>query len=149
MRWLLLIIFFILSWIEISLFIYISNILGVAFTILLALFTSFIGLLLVKNQSVKNFILIKEKLIYNKVPTKEIVKIISLIVSGFLLLLPGFFTDLFGLLLLIPLIQNYLVFKIMKRFVIWATFNNKSFTINGEFERKNNKYINQYDDNKY
>ncbi|PPI87906.1 exclusion suppressor FxsA [Candidatus Pantoea edessiphila] len=146
MRWLFLITFFILLWIEIALFISLSKIFGIALTILLVLFTSCIGILIVKNQSIKNFILIKKKLIYNEVPTKEIVKIIALIISGFLLLLPGFLTDLFGLLLLIPPIQNFIIIKIMKRLIICGTFNNNRFTIDGEFERKNDKYINQCDD---
>ncbi|MBK4775889.1 exclusion suppressor FxsA [Candidatus Pantoea edessiphila] len=139
MGWLLLIIFFILSWIEISLFVYVANIFGIPFTLLLVLLTSYIGLLIVKNQSIKNFILIKKKLIYNEMPTKEIIKIISLIISGFLLLLPGFFTDLCGLLLLIPPIQNYMTLRIIKNLIVWINFNNK-FTIDGEFERKHNKY---------
>ncbi|PPI86532.1 FxsA family protein [Candidatus Pantoea edessiphila] len=139
MRWILLIILFILSWIEISLFIHVSNIFGIPCTILLALFTSSIGILIVKQQSIKNFILIKKKLIYNELPTKEIVKIISLIISGFLLLLPGFFTDLFGLLLLVTPIQNFIILKIMKRFGVWKTYSDNHCTIDGEFEKKNNE----------
>ncbi|MXP51074.1 exclusion suppressor FxsA [Pantoea sp. SoEX] len=138
--------FFILSWIEIFLFIHVSNLFGIPLTILLVLFTSSIGVLIVKNQSIKNFILIKEKLIYNEMPTLEIIKIISLIISGFLLLLPGFFTDLCGLLLLIPPIQNYIILRIMKHLIIWIKFNNNKCTIDGEFERKNNKYIDHCDD---
>lgn len=102
MRWLPLVIFFVLAWIEISLFIQVAHVLGVLLTMLLVVFTSCIGVSLVKNQGMKNFMLMQEKLARNESPAQEMIKSVSLIIVGFLLLLPGFFTDMLGLLLLLP-----------------------------------------------
>ncbi len=62
MRWLPFLVFFLLAWIEISLFIQVAHVLGVLLTMLLVIFTSCIGVSLVKNQGVKNFMLMQQKL---------------------------------------------------------------------------------------
>ncbi len=41
------------------------------------------------------------------------IKSVSLIIAGLLLLLPGFFTDFLGLLLLLPPVQKHLTVKLM------------------------------------
>ena len=46
-------------------------------------------------------------------PAAEMVKSVSLIIAGLLLLLPGFFTDFLGLLLLLPPVQKHLTVKLM------------------------------------
>ena len=55
----------------------------------------------------KNFMLMQEKLARNESPAAEMIKSVSLIIAGFLLLLPGFFTDFLGLLLLLPPVQKH------------------------------------------
>lgn len=46
-------------------------------------------------------------------PAAEMIKSVSLIIAGLLLLLPGFFTDFLGLLLLLPPVQKHLTVKLM------------------------------------
>ena len=41
------------------------------------------------------------------------IKSVSLLLAGFLLLLPGFFTDFLGLLLLLPPIQNLITLRLL------------------------------------
>ncbi|SUH40288.1 suppresses F exclusion of bacteriophage T7 [Salmonella enterica subsp. enterica] len=41
------------------------------------------------------------------------IKSVSLIIAGLLLLLPGFFTDFLGLLLLLPPVQKHLTLKLL------------------------------------
>lgn len=50
MRWLPLLLIFLLAYIEISLFIQVAEVLGVAMTLLLVVFTSCVGVSLVRNQ---------------------------------------------------------------------------------------------------
>ena len=57
--------------------------------------------------------LMQQKLAADESPADEMIKSVSLIISGFLLLLPGFFTDLLGLLLLLPPVQKHLTLKLM------------------------------------
>lgn len=148
MRWLPLIIIFALAWIEITLFIQVAHALGVLLTMLLVIFTSAIGVSLVKNQGMKNFMLMQEKLARNESPAEEMIKSVSLIIAGFLLLLPGFFTDFLGLLLLLPPVQKHLTLKLMPHLRVWrgpGAGPDSGFTVDGEYERKDSDRIG-YDD---
>ncbi len=111
MRWLPLIVIFALAWIEITLFIQVAHALGVLMTMLLVIFTSALG--------------------------------VSLIIAGFLLLLPGFFTDFLGLLLLPP-VQKHLTLTLMPHLRVWrgpGAGPDSGFTVDGEYERKDNDRI--------
>lgn len=144
MRWLPLVIFFLLAWIEITIFIQVAHVLGVLLTMLLVIFTSCIGISLVKNQGMKNFITMQEKLARNESPAAEMVKSVSLILAGFLLLLPGFFTDFFGLLLLLPPVQQHLTLKLLPHLRVWrgpGQGPDSGYTMDGEFERKDQDRI--------
>lgn len=139
MRWLPLIVIFALAWIEITLFIQVAHALGVLMTMLLVIFTSALGVSLVKN-----FMLMQEKLARNESPAEEMIKSVSLIIAGFLLLLPGFFTDLLGLLLLLPPVQKLLTLRLMPHLRVWrgpGAGPDSGFTVDGEYERKDNDRI--------
>ncbi len=148
-RWIPLLVFFVLAWIEISLFIQVAHVMGVLLTMLLVVFTSCIGVSLVKNQGMKNFMLMQEKLARNESPATEMIKSVSLIIAGFLLLLPGFFTDLMGLLLLLPPVQKHLTLKLMPHLRVWrgpGAGPDSGYTMDGEFERKNSDRLEHHDD---
>ena len=157
MRWIPLLVFFVLAWIEISLFIQVAHVMGVLLTMLLVVFTSCIGVSLVKNQGMKNFMLMQEKLARNESPAKEMIKSVSLIIAGFLLLLPGFFTDLLGLLLLLPPVQKHLTVKLMPYLHFnrmpgggFAGGTTSGQTFDGEYQRKDERpdQIDHKDDNR-
>ena len=144
MRWLPLLILFLFAWIEISLFIQVAHVLGVLLTMLLVVFTSAIGVSLVKNQGVKNFMLMQQKLAQGESPAAEMIKSVSLIIAGFLLLLPGFFTDFLGLLLLLPPVQKHLTLKLMPHLRVWrgpGAGPDSGYTMEGEYERKDSDRI--------
>ncbi|MCX2958540.1 MAG: FxsA family protein, partial [Serratia symbiotica] len=108
MRWLPILLIFLLAYIEISLFIKIADVLGVAFTLLLVIFTSCVGISLMRNQRMRTFVQIQQKLSAGESPALEMVRSVSLVIAGFLLMIPGFFTDFLGLLLLLPPVQKLL-----------------------------------------
>ena len=151
MRWLPFIALFILAWIEISLFIKVAHLFGVLLTLLLVIATSAIGLSLVKNQGIKNFRLMQEKLVRNENPAPEMTRGLSLFLAGFLLILPGFFTDLLGALLLLPPVQQRLTHKLMPFITVWGgrgqTPQETGYTMEGEFERREEKRLDHRDDN--
>ncbi|MCC3705562.1 FxsA family protein [Rouxiella badensis] len=139
MRWLPLLLLFLLAYIEITLFIKVASVIGVAFTLLLVVFTSCVGVSLVRNQGMKTIFQLQQKLALGESPAAEMVKSVSLVLAGFLLVVPGFFTDLLGLLLLLPPVQKSLTLKLMPHLNIYrpggagpATGN----TFDGEFQRK-------------
>ena len=76
---------FLYVYIEISLFIQVAHALGVFLTLVLVIFTSVIGMSLVRNQGLKNFLLMQEKMAAGESPAAEMVKSVSLIIAGFLL----------------------------------------------------------------
>lgn len=84
------IVIFILAWLEITIFIEIAHVLGVLATMLLVIVSSCAGISLVKQQGIKNFMLLQQKLAAGESPAAEMVKSVSLILAGILLLLPGF-----------------------------------------------------------
>ena len=55
-RWLPLLLIFLLAYIEISIFIKVAAVLGVAVTLLLVVFSSCVGISLVRNQGMKTFV---------------------------------------------------------------------------------------------
>ena len=91
MRWLPFIAIFLYVYIEISIFIQVAHVLGVLLTLVLVIFTSVIGMSLVRNQGFKNFVLMQQKMAAGENPAAEMIKSVSLIIAGLLLLLPGFF----------------------------------------------------------
>lgn len=155
MRWLPLLLLFLFAYIEISLFIQVAAILGVALTLLLVVFTSCVGVSLVRNQGVKTFLQMQQKIAVGESPAAEMVKSVSLVLAGFLLLLPGFFTDFLGLLLLLPPLQKRLTIKLMPHLHIWRNRSGPastgSNTFEGEYSRKDDERRNiehQDDQNK-
>lgn len=143
MRWIPLIAIFLYVYIEISIFIQVAHIFGVLLTLVLVIFTSVIGMSLVRNQGFKNFLLMQQKMAAGESPAAEMIKSVSLIIAGLLLVLPGFFTDFLGLLLLLPPVQKHLTMKLLPhlRFsrVPGRGFSggaNSGQTFDGEYQRK-------------
>ncbi len=136
MRWLPFTLLFLLAYIEISLFIQVANVLGVAITLLLVIVTSCVGVSLVRNQGMQTLARMQQKIAAGENLAAEMVKSVSLILAGILLLTPGFFTDCLGLLLLLPPIQRSLTLKLL-RYVNIHQSKGAGTVFDGEFRRKN------------
>ena len=153
MRWIPLIAIFLYVYIEISIFIQVAHVFGVLMTLLLVIFTSVIGMSLVRNQGFKNLMLMQEKMQAGA----EMIKSVSLILAGLLLLLPGFFTDFLGLVLLLPPVQKHLTVKLMPYLHFnrmpgggFAGGTTSGQTFDGEYQRKDERpdQIDHKDDNR-
>ena len=143
MRWIPLIAIFLYVYIEISIFIQVAHVFGVLLTLVLVIFTSVIGMSLVRNQGFKNFVLMQQKMEAGESPAAEMVKSVSLILAGLLLLLPGFFTDFLCLLLLLPPVQKHLTMKLLPHLHFsrmpgggFSASNDGGQTFDGEYQRK-------------
>ncbi|GAA5113332.1 membrane protein FxsA [Orbus sasakiae] len=144
MRLLPILVFFIYLYVEISIFVAVANSIGVLLALIAIIATSIIGLSLVKSQGLKNLAAMQQKMANNENPTDEMVKNISLMIGGFLLLIPGFLTDILGALLLLPPVQQFFVKRIVPkmkvrsyRFQSSQSTKNESDIIEGEFKHKN------------
>ncbi len=77
MRWLPFIAIFLYVYIEISIFIQVAHVLGVLLTLVLVIFTSVIGMSLVRNQGFKNFVLMQQKMAAGENAAAEMIKSVS------------------------------------------------------------------------
>lgn len=144
MRWLPFILVFLFVYIEISLFIKVAAILGVAVTLLLVIATSCLGASLIRRKGLQNLMAMQHKMAQGESPAVEMIKSVSLLMASFLLIVPGFFTDFLGLLLLLPPIQKQLTLKLLPYFRFLRSANGNGFaayggsgnTFEGEFQRK-------------
>lgn len=139
MRWIPLIVLFLLAWLEISIFIKVASVIGIPTTMLLVVLTSSVGLSLVRKRGIRNYATLREKMANRENPREEIVKSVSLLFAGFLLLIPGFFTDFLGVLLLLKPLQRLTIQRFMPKFSTDRTGDGtqrSGVTLDGEFKRK-------------
>lgn len=107
---------------EIAVFIVIGNAIGVFYTLLLIIFTSIAGLLIAKKRGTKSIQDIQKSMQQGQPPAVPVIETFMIFVGGILLALPGFITDLLGLLFVSGITRNlfkpvifYFLRKKMKR----------------------------------
>ena len=118
--------------IEIYLFIKIGSQVGAFNTVLLILVTAVIGVAYVRYEGFNTIKLGIGQLVKNELPVYEIISGATLAFAAFLLILPGFATDLLGILLAIPLTRKLLLGRFIKK-KEYEKKNKKNY-IEGEFE---------------
>ena len=99
---------------EIFLLINIGGRIGALNTIGLIFLTAIIGIYFARLQGIQTIKSGMVNLYQNKVPVNELITGASIAFAALLLIIPGFFTDLIGFLLLIPFTRKiffYLAFK--------------------------------------
>ena len=101
--------------IEILLFIKIGENIGAINTILLIIFTAVIGVYFARIQGIMTIKSGLTNLYQNKVPIYEILSGASIAIAAIFLIIPGFFTDTIGFLLLIPLTRKLLLAAIIQK----------------------------------
>ena len=102
--------------IEISIFITIGSNIGILNTIAIILTTALIGIFLVRRQGIKLLFDAQRNLSQGVMPTEEIKGGIFLLVSGLLLITPGFFTDFIGFAVFLKPIQIIIATQAKKYF---------------------------------
>ena len=118
--------------IEIYLLIKIGSQIGAITTIFLIFVTAIIGLYYAKYEglnTIKSGIL---QLAKNEAPAYEVLSGAVIAFAALLLIVPGFFTDVLGFLLIFPITRKFLFGKISKKFK--KKQSSKNNYIDGEFE---------------
>jgi UPF0716 protein FxsA len=103
--------------VEISVFVQVGQWIGFLNTVGLLLVVSLLGVWLVKRQGLGVMARIREQRSAGRIPTTEAFDGALILVAGVLLVIPGFVTDAFGLLLLFPPIR-----AVVRRFVSRRVF---------------------------
>ena len=93
--------------IEIAIFITVGSNIGILNTIAIILLTAIIGIFFVKRQGLNLLFNAQRNMTQGIFPTQEIKGGIFLLVSGLLLITPGFFTDCIGFAMFLKPVQNF------------------------------------------
>ncbi len=115
---------------EIFLMIKIGGKIGALSTVSLVFLTAVIGIYFAKIEGVKTLRSGFSNLYQNKVPIFEMISGASIAMAALLLIIPGFFTDAIGFLLLFPLTRRILINFFVKKNV--KKENEKSKILDGE-----------------
>ena len=100
---------------EITIMIKIGEQIGALNTVLLILLTAVLGVFYARVQGLNTLKSGFLNIYQNKLPMYELISGASIAIAAFFLILPGFITDLFGFLLLIPITRNILINNILKK----------------------------------
>ena len=79
------------------------------------------------------------QIIKNEVPIYEIISGAALAFAAFLLIIPGFLTDIVGFLLIIPITRKFFISSISSKFHR-TKFNDRENIVEGDVEESEKKY---------
>ena len=102
--------------IEIYLFIKIGSQIGAFNTISLIFITAIIGIIYARYEGINTFKSGLSQLIKNEVPAYELISGAAIALGALMLIIPGFATDFFGFLLIIPITRKLIFGKLSKKF---------------------------------
>jgi UPF0716 protein FxsA len=94
---------------EISLMIKIGQQIGAFNTVLIIFFTAIIGIYYAKIEGMNTIRSGMTNLYKNKVPFYEMISGATIAIAALLLILPGFFSDIIGFLLLVPMTRKIII----------------------------------------
>ena len=127
--------------IEIYLMIKVGGVIGAFNTIFFIFFTAIAGLYFVRLEGFNTIKSGLGQLVNQKVPIYEIISGAALAFAALLLIIPGFLTDFFGFLLVMPMTRKIFI-KFMSSKFSKKDINNENNVIEGDFEeQKNDKDI--------
>lgn len=110
-----LLLFLVFPLLELAVLIQVGSAIGVLPTLLLVIGSAVLGSLLLRVAGIATAWRAREKLARGELPEQEVLEGLLIAVGGGLLLLPGFISDLFGVLCLIPFTRRLLVGKVRRR----------------------------------
>ncbi len=134
--------FILVPLVEIYLLIQVGSVIGGLPTVLLIILTAIVGVGLLKQQGLSTLMTAQQSLARGELPALQLLEGAALLVSGALLLTPGFVTDFIGFIGLIPLTRQALLSSFLSRRNAGAshpfhtTERDRGVTIDGEFQEK-------------
>ena len=101
--WVLALLFVVLPVVEIYVLIQIGQTIGAWWTVLLLVADGFLGSWLMKREGTRAWQALQQALSSGRMPARELADGALILVGGTLMLAPGFVTDAFGILMILPL----------------------------------------------
>ena len=114
--------------IEIAIFISIGSKIGVLNTIAIILITALVGIFMIRRQGINLLFSAQRNMSQGIMPTEEIKGGIFLLISGLLLITPGFFTDCIGFSMFLKPVQNFVASKAKEYFQSRTRYQFINFT---------------------
>ena len=127
--------------IEIYLFIKVGSEIGALNTILLILTTAVVGIWYARYEGFNTLKSGMSQLVRNELPLYEIISGAAIAFAAILLILPGFATDVVGILLIFPISRKIILRQYSKKYSAKRKKSSKEKNyIEGEFEDIEDKY---------
>ncbi|MGR1219213.1 FxsA family protein [Metapseudomonas otitidis] len=101
--------------IELAVLIKVGSVIGVFPTLLLLVATALLGSFMLRIAGVATAWRARERLARGELPEQEMLEGLMIAVGGGLLLLPGFISDLFGLVCIIPFTRRLIIRRVLQR----------------------------------
>lgn len=141
---LLFILFITVPLVELYCLIQVGDVLGVIPTIALCIFTAALGAALLRYQGLQTIARIQQRVATGEVPATDMLEGAILLLSGVLLMTPGFLTDVIGFLCLTPKLRTWAATGFLNNLFQHRTKVNihESATLDGEFWEEENKRLN-------
>ncbi len=124
--------------IEIYLFIKVGSQIGAFNTILLIFITAILGVWYARYEGFNTLKSGMSQLIKNELPFYEIISGAAIAFASLLLIIPGFATDILGILLIFPYTRKLLFYKLSKKYPKNKNLRERDF-IDGEYEEMDDK----------
>ncbi len=129
--------------VEIYFLIKVGDVIGAWPTVLLVVLTAILGVWLLRWQGITTLTRVQASLQRGELPAQAMLEGMLLLIAGALLLTPGFVTDSFGFLILVPPLRHQLAAWLLQRGLLQAGMpshpSSKSpgqRTIEGEYEKR-------------
>ena len=111
----LILLFTLLPLVELTLLLRIGEWLGLGATIGLVVLTGVVGAWLARREGLRTWAAVQSELSAGRLPGRQLVHALLVLVAGVVLVTPGVLTDIAGLLLLIPPVRELVVRRTRKR----------------------------------
>jgi UPF0716 family protein affecting phage T7 exclusion len=110
--------FVVMPLIELAIFVQVAHWIGVLEALVLLIVISIVGVFIVRHQGLGVYRRVRAEIRAGIVPTVQLVDGLLILIAGVLLILPGFVTSVFGLLLLLPPVRNVAHRVLRRRFSV-------------------------------
>jgi UPF0716 protein FxsA len=118
------VVFVVVPLVEIYVLVQVGQVIGAAWTIVLLLLSGFIGAWLIRHEGGRAWRSLREALQSGRMPATEIADGTLILIGGTLMLAPGFITDAFGILLVLPftrpIFRRLLAAAVARRMIVSA-----------------------------
>lgn len=105
---------------EIYLLVRVGEYIGALNTVAMVVLTGVVGATLARVQGIHTLYKIRTSLQQRKIPSRELMDAMLILVAGILLLTPGFITDTAGIVLLLPMGRAVVRKQLLKKIRSWA-----------------------------